>query len=122
MIAPNTLHKPAPPTPVDYAFAPWTGALLCWLVTGAVALVLFPALRGVDPWFGWMPFWLIVAPLIDLVALRHRWITARLRAGVSGLESRRRRARRQARPTQRRVRRPQRHGASTQPTGARPIG
>ena len=117
MIAPYTSHTPAQPTPFDSAFAPWTGALLCWLVIGAVALMLFPALRGVDPWFGWTPFWLIVAPLIDLVALRHRWITARLRAGVVHIESRRRRARRQARPMQRRVRRPHRRGAGAQPGG-----
>ena len=120
MITSNIRCKRAQPAPADSAFAPWTAALLCWLGSGAAALVLFPALRGVDAWFGWMPFWLVVAPLIDLLALRHRWITARLRAGVSGFESRRRRTRRQAQPTQRRVRRPQRRNTNALPDGARP--
>ena len=120
MITANIARKRARPTPVDAAFTPWTGALLCWLGIGVAAVVLFPALRGVDPWFGWMPFWLIIAPLIDLLALRHRWITQRLRAGVSRFESRRRRMRRQAQPMQRRVRRPQRRGTSARPDGAQP--
>lgn len=121
MIALHSPSKPAQPTAIDAAFAPWTGALLCWLGGGAVALMLFPPLRGVDAWFGWLPFWLIVAPLIDLIALRHRWITARLRAGMSGIESRRRRLRRQARSTQRRVRRPQRRATTTPASDAHPI-
>lgn len=120
MIAAHPSRKPAQPPDVDATFAPWTKALLCWLGTGAVALIVFPSLRGIDAWFGWLPFWLIVAPLIDLVALRHRWITARLRAGMSGIESRRRRSRRQARPTQRRVRRPQRRGMDSTRSEALP--
>jgi len=120
MITANIVRKRARPSPVDAAFTPWTSALLCWLGCGVAAVALFPALRGVDPWFGWLPFWLIVAPSIDLLALRHRWITQRLRAGVSGFESRRRRMRRQAQPMQRRVRRQQRRGANAQPDGAQP--
>lgn len=46
-------------------------ALWTWLACGFAVTVLFPALRGSDPLFGWLPFWFVVAPLIDL-ALLHR--------------------------------------------------
>ena len=59
--------------------SPWVLALSCWLITGVVALVCVPELRGSDPLFGWLPFWLIVAPAIDLAVLRHRSLIARTR-------------------------------------------
>jgi hypothetical protein len=59
--------------------SPWVVALSCWLVTGVAALVCVPELRGSDPLFGWLPFWLIVAPAIDLAVLRHRSLIARTR-------------------------------------------
>jgi hypothetical protein len=59
--------------------SPWVFALSCWLITGAAALICVPALRGSDPLFGWLPFWLTVAPAIDLVVLRHRSLIARTR-------------------------------------------
>ncbi|HET7065224.1 MAG TPA: hypothetical protein VFI49_13205 [Rudaea sp.] len=49
---------------------PWVIALSCWLVAGVAALICVPELRGSDPLFGWLPFWLIVAPAIDLAVLR----------------------------------------------------
>ena len=45
--------------------------LWCWVATGCAALLLFPALRQRDALIGWLPFWLVVAPLLDL-ALLHR--------------------------------------------------
>jgi hypothetical protein len=87
------------PTParVD-AFAPWQAALVVWLLLGAAALLLVPSWRGIDPWFGWLPFWLVVAPAIDLAVLRRGWIAACVR-GACELAVRRWRARRrQARP------------------------
>lgn len=50
-----------------------------WLMAGTLAYLLFPPLRGPDPLLGWLPFWLIVAPLIDL-SLLHR---QRMAAAVS---------------------------------------
>src|SRR5258706_15824605 len=41
-------------------------ALWLWFAFGALALAWFPALRGRDPLWGWLPFWLIVAPLLGL--------------------------------------------------------
>ena len=46
-------------------------ALWCWLVFGAVVMALIPQARGMQPLVGWLPFWLIVAPLLDL-AFVHR--------------------------------------------------
>ena len=44
--------------------------LITWLVGGALALLLTPALRG-GAVGGWtLPFWLVVAPLINIV-----WLT-----------------------------------------------
>jgi len=69
------------PTPASIdAFAPWQAALTVWLALGAAALLLVPTWRGIDPWLGWLPFWLVVAPAIDLAVLRRRWIAARVRS------------------------------------------
>ena len=57
-----------------------TAALWLWLALGIAVLLLFPDLRGSDPRFGWLPFWLIVAPLIDLAILRRRWLMTTSRA------------------------------------------
>ena len=46
-------------------------ALWCWLVFGAVVMALIPQARGMQPLVGWLPFWLVVAPLLDL-AFVHR--------------------------------------------------
>ena len=48
-------------------------ALWAWLVCGALAFACVPALRTRDPLWGWLPFWLLFAPAIDLALLhRHR--------------------------------------------------
>lgn len=83
----------------------WISALRLWLVLGCTALACFPALRGVDPWFGWLPFWLVVAPALDLAVLRRRQLAARTVVLIARLRQRRR-WRRQARPQHR-------HGART---------
>ena len=57
-----------------------TAALWSWLALGVAVMLLFPALRGSDPRFGWLPFWLVVAPLIDLAILRRCWLLAASRA------------------------------------------
>jgi len=83
--------------------APWVIALSCWLVTGVAALLCVPELRGSDPLVGWLPFWLIVAPAIDLAVLRRRSLIARTRELLARV-SRRRRPVRQARPLRRHAR------------------
>src|SRR5262245_29533752 len=46
-----------------------------WLGLGVVALLVFPALRHSDPTFGWLPFWCVVAPALDLAVIeRRRWL------------------------------------------------
>jgi hypothetical protein len=75
----------------------WITALLCWLIAGCVAVICVPALRGSDPLVGWLPFWLIVAPALDLLVLRRRWIVASARACFLHFRARRNSLRRQAR-------------------------
>ena len=94
VVTPQTAH-------VD--MAPWVIALSCWLVTGVAALICVPELRGSDPLVGWLPFWLIVAPAIDLAVLRRRSLIARTRELLARV-SRRRRPLRQARPSRRHAR------------------
>ena len=52
------------------AFSATELALWSWLVFGAVVTALIPQARAQSV-IGWLPFWLIVAPLLDL-ALFHR--------------------------------------------------
>jgi hypothetical protein len=54
-----------------------------WLVLGSLALLCVPALRGSSEWFGALPFWLVVAPLGDLLILRWRTLVAASRATFS---------------------------------------
>jgi len=84
------------PAPADRS-APWQTALLAWSALGGAALLCVPALRSVDPWFGWLPFWLVVAPALDLAVLRRRWLIARLRTRFERWRGGRRAHRRQAR-------------------------
>ena len=82
--------------------------LRAWLVVGAVALVVFPPLRETDAWFGWLPFWLVVAPALDLLFLGRRHLLADARRIVARLHQRRRASRRQALPLSRCGARPRR--------------
>lgn len=70
--------------------------LWIWLVAGAFACLLFPPLREHDPLLGWLPFWLVAAPLIDLVLLRRMSLIAAVRT-LLVRRTRRRRPARQAR-------------------------
>jgi len=82
----------------------WIKALQLWLLAGAALVIFVPSLRGIDPWFGWLPFWLIVAPAIDLIVLRRTRVAANVGTLLARLRQRRRAARRQARPLLRRMR------------------
>lgn len=46
-------------------------SLVCriWLLVGVLALAFSPAARAVDPLLGWLPFWLLVAPLLVLAQI-----------------------------------------------------
>ncbi len=67
-----------------------------WFACGCVALLLVPGLRGRDPTFGWLAFWLIGAPLIDLLLLSRLRMLAAVGAFLVR-RARRRRPLRQAR-------------------------
>lgn len=80
LLAPFTLTN----TPVrgNVAHAPRADAipgwLFAWAVLGALSVLCVPALRG-DPVTGLtLPFWLIAAPLLNILWLtRKRWISRR---------------------------------------------
>jgi hypothetical protein len=86
----------------EAAAFPWTVLLGAWLLAGTLAILAFPALRGIDPWFGWLPFWLVLAPALDLVVLRRSRIAGALRAALGAILARRPRNRRLALPAARR--------------------
>ena len=96
---------------MDAATAPaYSATLRVWLIVGAASLVVFPSLRATDDWFGWLPFWLVIAPALDLAFLRRRQLLAEAVRLVARVHQRRRAARRQAlalsRPRARPRRRP----------------
>ena len=76
-------------------------ALWLWFACGLAAMLAFPALRGSSATIGWLPFWLVIAPLIDLAVLRRRWLALASHAFLIRARRRRRPAR-QARRLQRR--------------------
>jgi hypothetical protein len=86
---------------IPAATPPLRAALWLWFACGLIALLVFPALRGFDATIGWLPFWLVIAPLIDLVVLRRHWLAATSRAFLARARRRRRPAR-QAQRLQRR--------------------
>lgn len=64
--------------PVERSHA-LSNALWLWLAAGLLACLLFPPLRGRDTLLGWLPFWLVAAPLIDLMLLHRTRIRAAMR-------------------------------------------
>lgn len=40
-----------------------------WIAVGLLLLAFLPAARGSAEWLGWLPFWLLVAPLLVLAQL-----------------------------------------------------
>ncbi len=78
-------------------------ALWVWFACGAMALLAFPSLRGSSAMIGWLPFWLVIAPLIDLALLRRRWLALTSRAFLVRARRGRRPARQARRLHRRRV-------------------
>ncbi|MFZ5636478.1 MAG: hypothetical protein ACOY82_07795 [Pseudomonadota bacterium] len=64
------MSNPAKRHPVPSASVLIERALLGTVALGLVAMLSFPAARGVDATFGWLPFWLTALPL-------SAWATAR---------------------------------------------
>ena len=65
-----------------------------WFALGAIALAVWPELRGQTGALGWGPYWLVVAPLVALaVAYRHTLFTEAATTPAETATSHRRRAR-----------------------------
>ena len=52
--------------------------LVAWLLVGCVVVVLVPAVRGGRVFGATLPFWLVVAPLVDLGWIERRRIARRV--------------------------------------------
>ena len=63
--------------------------LFAWLLVGCAVVLLVPAIRGGRLLGGTLPFWLVAAPLVDLVWIRRGRIAARVETWVSALRGRR---------------------------------
>lgn len=67
--------------------SPFEGFAWYWLWSGTLCLWLVPAAREVSLHFGWMPYWLVGAPMALLVAnflcsWARRWRTPRFMAAA----------------------------------------
>ena len=72
--------------------------LNAWAAIGTLGLLLIPPTTWHNTWFGWLPYWLLVAPCISLMLLhRHRLAAALSAFLVRGRRRRNPSARRQAR-------------------------
>ena len=85
-ISPSERNRSAPRsiTRVRHARPP-VGALIAWLVVGIGVLLLVPLARGDRLLGATLPFWLVVAPLVDLGWIERRRIARRVRQGLRGL-------------------------------------
>ena len=63
-----------------HASDPRLALLRGWLSVGVVLLVLLPPSQWHHATIGWLPYWLLVAPLISLALLRRRRLAAALAA------------------------------------------
>jgi hypothetical protein len=71
-------RAPARPIARPARTKPPIGGLLAWLAVGVGVLLLVPLARG-DRFFGaTLPFWLVVAPLVDLGWIERRRIAGRV--------------------------------------------
>lgn len=85
--------------------------LQTWLALGSLALLCFPQLRGSSTWIGWLPFWLVVAPLADLLILRWRSLLGLSRTTFANLRRRRPALRHAVARRAKKARAPRRHSA-----------
>lgn len=67
MNSPSRNATTAPLSPAARRAA--TIACHVWIAGGLLLLAFVPAARGSSLWFGWLPFWLLCAPLLVLAQL-----------------------------------------------------
>jgi hypothetical protein len=95
LIAPFPVSTPAGQGPALRSLTrarrakPPVGALIAWLAIGVGLLLLVPMARGDRLLGATLPFWLVAAPLVDLVWLERRRLAGRARTLVVALRSRR---------------------------------
>lgn len=78
--APTRRRRPKPAAVASpVRVPPW---LVAWAVLGTLAVLCIPAARGGGFAGATLPFWLAVAPWLDVAWLtRHRWLPALARRG-----------------------------------------
>ena len=72
---------------------PPVGALIAWFAVGIGVLLLVPFARGDRLLGATLPFWLVVAPLVDLGWIERRRIARRVAQGLRALTRERRTSR-----------------------------
>ncbi|MGQ0799193.1 MAG: hypothetical protein ACT4NL_03645 [Pseudomarimonas sp.] len=86
-------HLPLPASIT--AHSPLRPLLVHWLTAGIALVVLLPAARSHSLWIGWLPYWLVAAPLLCLAIIDGwpRLIVAKAswarRSGTNGSDRRR---------------------------------
>jgi hypothetical protein len=89
------------PTPITItardAFRPHLRAARAWLIAGALIVLFVPAARTAGGTFGWLPFWLLIAPILVLMQIEVLAGFARVRHLRRRLDMMRRSSRAQAR-------------------------
>jgi hypothetical protein len=72
-------------------------ALLAWMIVGLLVLVCVPAARGDGALGATLPFWLVIAPALDLIWLSRRRVLRMVCVGRTPLRATTRQARRMRR-------------------------
>lgn len=65
-------------TPADWSLSRLLGQ---WLLLGILLAALFPAARGYSESIGWLPLWLLGAPLVSLLVLHRQQVWALMAPG-----------------------------------------
>lgn len=90
------------PTELDHFHQRATILLSGWISLGLLTMLVLPATRGFNEWVGWLPFWLLLAPISSLLVLQRSRVVQWLRAKLARPALQRRRHAAQARRPARR--------------------
>ncbi len=81
------LRTPSRPAPIAASAVPiW---LFAWLAVGSIVLLFVPAARHSDILGTTLPFWFVVAPLVDLIWLKRAALWTALRGRLRAVRLRR---------------------------------
>jgi hypothetical protein len=85
---PSSLGAPNRPLRRSRRAPRLNAVLVAWLLVGCAVVLLVPAVRGGHLFGATLPFWLVAAPLVDLVWIGRERLATRTRRWISALGSR----------------------------------